>query len=244
MKKLLLTIFAITALVACDKDAYDQDVVNINVVEQAEEINASIDIDYDIDGLIDRLLDLDLNSKSISGKGSASTARTVNADVACAADARSLSGYTNYLSYEIFSRGSSNFGLIRSEGNLPVAAFSPILTIWLAHSSGDNFDVVVNGNVVSSGTSAGLIGLFAVPNLVSVENLNDRFIYTGAGTTAAAGLDCLNASDYYDVQPAPFPLNGFLATINAALPAGKTSANYAGTTMEAVINAINADIVD
>ena len=48
MKKILLTLFAVAAVfVACDKDEMGYDSSSINVLEEAKEINASVDTDFD-----------------------------------------------------------------------------------------------------------------------------------------------------------------------------------------------------
>ena len=82
MKKLLLTIFTIATLVACNKDAFDQEITNINVLEQAEEINASVDSSDQLDAAFDFINSLNdaVNSGEIevtpkSTKGNASTAK-------------------------------------------------------------------------------------------------------------------------------------------------------------------------
>ena len=260
MKKLLYTLFAFALIVACDKDMDDNyDSSSINPIEAEVEISAeTLSI---VDALVSRLENGLPSDKGVKGT-SGFTARTGDA---CADDTRSLTGYTNYLSYEIFIDGGNNYGLIRSEENLPISdQISPFLTIWLAQDgTGNNFDVVVNGAVVSSGTSAGLIGLFAAPELVAMENLNAAFVYTGVGDvtiascTAATGgstevwapsADGLTwthpTHGSYTLSAAPFPLTGILATTSES-----HSANYAGTgdisdqsTWTAVNTAIRGDL--
>ena len=74
MKKLLFTLFAFAIIIACDKDNLDQDVMNINVLEQAEEINASVDIDFDaykaqLESLMGVLPNDKGNSSSLTQRG-------------------------------------------------------------------------------------------------------------------------------------------------------------------------------
>ena len=257
MKKLLYTLFAFALIVACEKDMDDNyDSSSINPIEAQVEV--SDDTMSIVNALVSRLENGLPSSKGVKGT-SGFTARTGDA---CATDDRSLAGYTNYLSYELFTDSGSNYGLIRSEENLPISdQISPFLTIWLAQdgTTGNNFDVLVNGAVVSSGTSAGLIGLFAAPNLVAMENLNATFVYTGPGdatiasctaatTTAPSweessvtpGLFELAGIGSYTIAPAPFPLTGFLATMSTN-DTSHTVSNYAGTTSSSVHDEIRGD---
>ena len=248
MKKLLLTIFAIAAIVACDKDAYDNDdVANINVLEQAEEINASLDLDVDYDAIITRLTGKDFSS--ISDKGSVSTRRSTTTPVACADDARdglTIGGSTDYISYEFTTIGGVNYGVIRSEAETFTAPFNRVVNLVFVNLGSNNVGVYVNGSSVATLNIPAFTPLFDNTILTSafVEVLDSNFVYTGDSNVADAGLSCIYAGQYYEVTPAPFPLNGFLATLNVvALPAGMSSANYAGTTEEAVRTAIENDIV-
>ena len=253
-------LFAFAIIVACDKDTDDNyDSSSINPIEAQVEV--SDDTMSIVNALVSRLENGLPSDKGVRGT-SGLTARSGDN---CGVDDRSLSGYTNYISYEIFTDAttSNNFGLIRSEENIPVSdQISPFLTVWLAQDgSGNDFDVIVNGAVVSSGNSAGLIGLMAVPNLRSMEALNAAFIFTGVGdvtiadcTAAAAASWTENPSDAglfelagigsYRLTPAPFPLTGMLATVVSKDDSANVVANYAGTTADAVNTAIRADFVD
>ena len=256
MKKLLLTLFAVAAVfVACDKDALDQDVSNINVLEQAEEINASLDIDFDYDALVARLTGKNLSSSDKSDKGSASTARNTGTNVACGDDERdglTIDGETDYITYELATINGNNYGVIRSEELTRTAAFTPVATITFVNKGSGLTKIFVNGEYVNEFTSVPFGNLYADSALRTsadvpfayIENLNSNFIYIGDGTAASAGLSCIYAGQYYEVTPAPFPLNGFLATLRGALPTGMDSANYAGTTEAAVRAAIEADIIN
>ena len=80
--------------------------------------------------------------------------------------------------------------------------------------------------------------------------LADRSGIAGGIAPQASRFDttCNSAIDYstyYTVTSAPFPLTGFLATLNSNAPAFTGSAaNYAGTTRESVETAIENDIRD
>ena len=79
MKKLFYLLFAFALIVACEKDSYDQDVENINVLEQAEEINASVDSDAQLDAAFNFINELNnaVNSGEIkvTPKEGSSTAK-------------------------------------------------------------------------------------------------------------------------------------------------------------------------
>ena len=252
MKKLILSLFAVaTIFVACDKDD------NLDSVTIAPEVEVSVGNpnDINIDALIERLISSDYTAP----KGSASSARTSTAP--CVADARTVpTGATNFISYEVFLSGSDLRAVLRSEDSPAVAGFTPLATVYLAQTGGNSFNVVLNGNIISSGESAGLIGLMSVPNFIVVENLDANGLYIERGTTAASGLDCSAAppanwtssvsgdittwthATYgsYTIQGAPFPLTGFLATV-ATNNSGNTVSNYAGTSSSTVSDRIRDD---
>ena len=243
MKKLLLSLFAIaTVFVACDKEAID---VQEPTAIEIEEANASMDLDLDIEGIVNRLSNKDFSS----AKGSDDAARTGTATQACSEDVRdglTIEGSTDYLSYEIASINGANYAIIRDEAHSPLGDFTPLVTVFFVNKGNNVTDVVIGGNVVSSFTNSGFAGLYADGTVGGgfIEGLSSVYVYTGDSSVDAAGLGCIYAGQYYDVTPAPFPLNGFLATLNdVALPAGMSSANYAGTTEEAVRAAIEADII-
>ena len=256
MKKFLFTIFAFALIVACEKDAFEQDTYDINPIEAAEEINASLDIDFDYDALVARLTGKDLSVDNTKGsKGSASTARNTGTNVACGDDERdglTIDGETDYITYELATINGNNYGVIRSEELTRTAAFNPVATITFVNKGSGLTKIFVDGNYVNEFTSVPFGDLYADSALRTsagvpfayIENLNSNFIYIGDGTAASAGLSCIYAGQYYEVTPAPFPLNGFLATLRGALPSGMDSANYAGTTEEAVRAAIEADIIN
>ena len=82
MKKFIYLLFAFAIIVACEKDAYDQDTEQINVLEQAEEINASVELDDEftaafnfINNLNNSINNGDIEVTSKSSKGTSSTAK-------------------------------------------------------------------------------------------------------------------------------------------------------------------------
>ena len=250
MKKIFLTLIAVAAVfVACDKDALDQDVNNINVLEQAEEINASLDLDVDYDAIITRLTGKEFSSSNNFSKGSASTARNTGTNTPCADDTRhglTIGGSTDYISYEFTTIGGSNYGVIRSEALTRTAAFNRVVNLVFVNLGSNDVGVYVNDALVATLNIPSFIPLFdnAILANAFVENLDSNFVYAGDSDISAAGLSCIYAGDFYDVTPAPFPLQGFLATINSNLPSTMSSANYAGTDEAAVRAAIENDILN
>ena len=248
MKKLILSLFAIaTVFVACNKESIDS---ADPIAAEIEDVQVGV-TDVDIDALIERLSSFD--TSSLSSKGFASSARST---APCVADARvAPTGASNYISYEVFLNGSDLRAVLRSEDSPALASFRALATVFLVHTTGNDFNVVLNGNVVSSGSSVGLIGLMRAPEFIAVENLNANGLYTGRGTTAASGLDCTAApaaswtSDAaglvwthpthgsYTLSEAPFPLSGWLATTSEV-----GHLNYAGTASNTVRIAIEANL--
>ena len=249
MKKLLLTLFAVAAVfVACDKDALDQDITNINVLEQAEEIGASVDLTGAIDSSFEFIGSVDIPKES-----SNETSKV------------GASG-TRWLHIIFFDHGSQNLALLRGEGatescwgNLPGFAHSTLYT-W--DSSSNTLTVVVED---ASGESAPTPRVQSAANAVRFNRLfapastTDRIRVTNSrrsraitGTPPAAStfdFGCIPAlmGNAYSITPAPFPLNGFLATINSSFDfvtygLDADADNYAGTSEAAVIEAIENDI--
>ena len=259
MKKLLYTLFAFALIVACEKDMDDNyDSSSINPIE-AEVSN--LDIDAIVGDLVSRWT---ANGISVpSTKGSVSTAR--NTGTACAEDTRdgqTIDGETDYISYEIAIINGRNFGIARSDADSPLAAFTPLVTVYFVNKGSNNVNIVVNGSVVNSFNNAQFIPLFAngAPlNGGYVENLNAAFIYLTPGTLADAGVACTAAAPAswgessttpglfelagvgsYTIAPAPFPLTGFLATMSTN-DTSHTVSNYAGTTSSSVHDEIRGD---
>ena len=245
MKKLLFTIFAIAAIVACDKDAYDNDdITNINVLEQAEEINASLDIDFDAA--------FDFIGSVEAPKGSNVTSKV------------GASG-TEWIHVIFFDYNNQNLALLRGDGaeeacwrGLSDFAHSSLYT-WDTASDDLTVEVeMIDGTTrsvtrpQSTEAAARFDRLFSSDALNRVRVTNTRRSGTITGTPPAiTDLDfgCIPAlnGNAYDITPAPFPLEGFLATINSSFDfltygLDANASNYAGTTEAAVIEAIEDDI--
>ena len=250
-------LFAFAIIVACEKDTDDNyDSSSINPIE-AEVSN--LDIDTIVGDLVSRWT---ANGISVpSSKGSVSTARSTG--TACVEDTRdglTIDGETDYISYEIAIINGRNFGIARSDADSPLAAFTPLVTVYFVNKGSNNVNIVVNGSVVNSFNNAQFIPLFAngAPlNGGYVENLNAAFIYLTPGTLADAGIACTAAAPAtwvpgdnglfsltgvgsYRLSPAPFPLTGFLATMETN-DTSNTVRNYAGTTSSSVHDAIRGD---
>ena len=105
--------------------------------------------------------------------------------------------------------------------------------------------MVGNNAAGSFATNSGMDYLFGLDNLLDISRVDQELFVLQASITAASiGLDCSPIQGLYEITPAPFPLNGFLATILANASFDGSSLNYAGTDRQAVIDAIEADILD
>ena len=246
MKKLLLSLFAIaTVFVACDKEAIDsQEPTAIEI----SEANASLDSNLDTDLLIESLMSR-YGVKGFEFTSSPSSSRTGTATVACAEDTRdgqTIDGSTDYITYELATINGSNYGIIKSEAETFTAPFTPVATLAFVNKGSGLTKIFLNGNYVNEFTSTPFEALYDNALLANayVENLNHLFIYLNDGNLNDAGLSCVNAGQYYEVTPAPFPLNGFLARITNPSGFAGNSLNYAASTEAAVRTAIEADIAD
>ena len=261
MKKILLTIFAITAIVACDKDAYDQDVANINVLEQAEEINATVDYDtsivFDIINNIDGLTDA-IHSKSEFKGNSNLTARTSTA-ADCHDNRPAATSGNSRLDVQFLPDASGNLGysIIRGNDDIPLLLNRNFVRFSIPATGDISLELFVqgaDGNFGAAiplgdiGPEPGLSTLAGLPSFLDIDRVNNFFASQTPSVTetpADAGIDCIGL--LYEVTPAPFPLNGFLATIIQGANLGGfsgSSANYAGTTEAAVRQAIENDIMN
>ena len=257
MKKILLTLFAVAAVfVACDKDGLYQEISNINVLEQADEINASVEISEKeaidlLSSLIGNISDLpegDLfYNAPKKAKGSASTART--SDGSCG-DER---GAGDFITLTYFQNANELAVLVRSEDNIPVTIPDSEVSLELTYIlSGSTYTIRNEGtgfNVASGLTpSAGLLAAFGNPlNLLyRVNSANaPQAVLTGA-LRVAAGIDCVGQSigwtedgsviglfthptyGSYQLSDAPFPLSGVLARVMSDdAPTGGATLNYA-----------------
>ena len=246
MKKLLLSLFAIaTIFVACDKEE--------NLVEpmanELEEIQVSQPTDFSdmIDSSFDFIGDIDVP------KGESSSSKV------------GASG-TQWIHAIFFDHGSQNVVLLRGSGaeeacwgNLPTFASSTLytwdtatdmLTVVVENASGES---APRSRPQSAGSAARYDRLFGSTTLNRIRVTNSRRSAAITGTPPAISLFDFSCSPdltgAYDITPAPFPLTGFLATINSSfdfLGAGldADAANYAGTSTSTVIEAIERDIMN
>ena len=244
MKKLLLTIFTVAMLVACNKDAFDQDVENINVLDQTE-ISSDIsgidaNLDIDVDAITERLEGIASRMKSFDRKDR-STARTAGGYI------KLSSGASNGIYYEFVY---SDDVLLCNE-----ASHSFLEEIFLVLNSSNETEIRLiapsgGDSILVSTITTDFSFLFAITITEGLRvNLADGSynLVNGQGTpsfTFGSETFAFNCDGtYYSITPAPFPLRGFLATIiDGALPTGMSSSNYAGTDEAAVKAAIENDI--
>ena len=237
MKKLLLTIFAIAAIVACEKDAYENnDVANITPIEaEVQDIDASIvfDILREVDGF---------SVKEALKSNNSHTARSTTLSNDCADGRTSRSG--DRLDVSLIPHASGLHAVIRSEEELPLTG-SPAAAFSLI-KNGNTINILVGTTAAGDfPTNAGMDALFDIADLLSISRVDQELFVLQANVPAAdLGLDCSPIQGLYDLTPAPFPLNGFLATITDAAGFTGNSANYAGTNEADVRAAIEADILD
>ena len=249
MKKLLLTIFAIAAIVACDKDAYDNDdVTNINVLEQAEEINASVELpNDDVLDIINSVLGTNLMKGSERGEH----------NLASKAD--------NRVTMHLFSRaGVTGLALVDDTNDrFCFNAIDGVVFLNSVHlnkqSGSNNIEVTLGENpeVISTlngdystlfNTPINLLLMLDSAGLITEQGIFNSYDVGTAGSTVIR-FGC--AGDYYSTDDAPFPLDGHLATITDALGItnafGGSSRTFAGTNMEGangVIATIEAEIIN
>ena len=253
MKKLIFSLFAIaTIFVACNKETTES--IEPSIIEM-EEVSASVDLD--IDSLTDRLIRLS-NNKNLSPKDN-STNRTPGGHI------KLISGVntTSNTYYEFLF--SDDLDLCN------VSNVSYLETIWLV-LDGTETDIHIiseTGPVIGTITAdlSFIYGLTITEGLsVNLGNLDvavvdgaggvditlgsERFNFTCATASvwapSASDANMISNPDYgtYSVSPAPFPLTGFLATYISAATGVSQPANYAGTTRDAVMTAIQNDFAD
>ena len=260
MKKLLLTIFVFAAIVACEKDAYDNDATSINVLEQAEEINASVDNSSKEEGLsLVKELFFSQNISQKINKKTASTARTSTVED-CHDNRPAGSNFIDAQAFPHPTISGQFWFVVRGTGDIPLrlnrnlvriqipsSASEDILLLLFVQDAQGNFGQPIElARIPYESSLADLVPLLAGQvdtDLVTAYGVSQT--PTTYETPVDAGIDCAGA--LYEVTPAPFPLSGFLATIlpGADLTSyGGSSANYAGTDRDAVIREIERDIRD
>ena len=249
MKKFLFTIFAFAIIVACEKDAYENnDVSNINPIEAEVEVS-----DLDIDGLVDRLI------SSTQKNGKKSSSNTAKDAVRGTSYITIFTGVVNGFLYEIAFDDTVTF--------CDNASGLTQLTLTLDSSGGTDVRIGdQNGvSVVNVPGIEFLFGLdinqglrinaadFAVENSVAANNVfpfNGGVSYDFAcdewNTDGANGIGMYTnpsrPNENFEVMRAPFPLSGFLAR-HINLDSGDL--NYAGTDLngaDGVKAAIEANI--
>ena len=233
MKKILLTLFAVAAVfVACDKDGLDQEITNINVVEQAEEINASVEID---ESIMQGLLSLDFSSN----KGSVNTGRTTRP---AAADVNGL--YLNF-----YTEGGNNYVSFTSD-DVGQVCHTGTTQQRLYSLEGNDLKVYVGDGTtaVVTLTDITFAFLFAIDNFRVVYQIDSEFLiqsspaygtftfsdcaggtveWTQSSTTA--GLWEHPTYGSYQLSNAPFPLSGVLARVMSEGTDVSGTLNYAAS---------------
>ena len=268
MKKILLTLFAVAAIVACDKDDMYNDSSSINVLQEAEEIGASVDLEIDAESFINGLANSVTKEEIANYEASKLTKRTGAAN-------------TEWLHVVFFTFGSSNTPLayLRSDDTAEICAeggqISVIYTLETAGNGNSRLKIErIDGDGTVRPASYSNIGASLRTNYATlfsntidrVYRANPGFSGIVPGTVPSLTLLANNGIDFvcgpvdewindgtglwtnpvypgysYRTTTAPFPLSGFLATI-VTKPSGDVSANYAGTGMSDVTGAIETDI--
>ena len=254
MKKILLTLFAVAAIfVACDKDAYDQEITNINVLEQAEEINASVESSVDIDALTATLNRLSNNRKNYQPKPSNDTAKTggAGAYIAIVGGVNSGSFYEFLFSNDLAPCNLDDYSYLETVYLVLNAANET--EIRLLAPSGSPTESLLVGTITDDFSFLYTITISEGLKVVLSSSVIDHQPDSSASLSFAFGSDTFDFScgvdltGAYDVMPAPFPLTGFLARINSDFDFTGLDANalnYAGSSREDVVREIENDIMN
>ena len=239
MKKLLLSLFAVaTVFVACDKDSIDaQDATIVNL----EETVVSSEIDTETGDLfIDFILN-NINNLPTSKKGTASNS----------------SKGSDYVNVVVYSEGGFTYLALLDETNDDVC-FNNIAesqffwdnsagdgSILRVEDSDENLVREVRGDF-SAFFALGLNSISQLTLTSSDLTINGSSDLSDINTATVEGADVnfICAEGKYTVTAAPFPLQGFLATVIDQNSFMGTSLNYAGTDRNAVEAAIEANIID
>ena len=221
MKKILLTLFAVAAIViACDKDAYDADTTNINIIEQAEEINATVD--FDLSRIEETLNRLSSNIKSFPVKDN-TTARTAGGHI------RILGGADGSIYYEFafsddievcneatYSFLEENIYIVlNAAGNTEVRVGSltaaPVATLTRDFSSvfARSIQEGISYDFSSGNIGGGVVGNDGIAFGSTVFD----FICDGWSFDSATMTWSHPTQGSYIISEAPFPLNGILARV-------------------------------
>ena len=259
MKKLLYTLFAFAIIVACEKDMDDNASYSVSPLEEVSVDKVDTSLIFDILNGIDGLSD-SLSAESNFKGNSNLTARTStsadchdNRPAATSGNSRLdvqfLPDASGNLGYSII-RGNSDVDLLlnRNFVRFSIPATGDISLELFVQGADGNFGAAIPlGDI---GPEPGLAIIAGLPDFLDIDRVNNFFASQTPSVTedaAAAGIACVSLAPvtmHYNVTDAPFPLTGYLATIvDASLFTG-SSANYAGTTREAVVEAIERDIRD
>ena len=240
MKKLLLTLFAVAAIVACQKD--DSVIEPTGAMLEIGDVQI-VENNYDTSEIFDLLRDADIAAEDGSSKDASSARTTLSNE--CVDGRESRDG--DRLDVSLVQHVSGLHAVIRSENEIPLtggaaAAFSLI-------KNGNTINILVGTTASGSfPTNSGMDFLFGIDSLLDISRVDQELFVLQANVAASdLGLDCSPIQGLYDVTPAPFPLNGWLATIKANVGTASftgTSLNYAGTDEAAVRAAIEADIMN
>ena len=247
MKKLLLTLFAVAAIVACQKE--DDSI--------AIQPDASMDAQL-VSGESSRTVDLLENLEGILASAEGMS-KQFNLNELVPSSERNIGADTLEISLHAYS--GSDYLVIQGGDTDDIcrdnAGVEDLGKIGFVKTDANNFNVVVylpTGSVIEASTgnslSSGLNGLFTVASaagFTSISRVNLRLFPLEANISVPnAGIACVGS--LYTVTAAPFPLNGWLATLNANADLsqffGGSSLNYAGTDEAAVRAAIEADIMN
>ena len=266
MKKLLYTLFAFAIIIACEKDMDD----NYNV-DSISPIEAQVDIDFDalknqLEGLMGATSKIGtprsttqrggdngdnwIELTAFNGTGADSNAIfahvfTEGNPILCY-DGFTLNGapvVTSTYSFDDDGR-SAVIGILTIEVDGAVQTFDipePLRSTYVTNF-GNSFDGVFrvattsNGGYSVSGSQPNRAD-FTFPACASAGPAP----ITWTAPSAANGIGTYTSSTglTYIISAAPFPLTGFLATTSES-----GSANYAGTTIQAVRDAIELDLTD
>ena len=244
MKKLLYTLFAFAIIVACEKDMDDNYNVNsISPIEVTVDSSDAIDAAFEFIGSVEAPKE----SSSVTSKVGATG--------------------TQWIHVIFFAHGGQNLALLRGStatescwDNLPGFVRSALytwntttneLTVTVETAAGE---LPATPRPQSDASAARYDRLFRGTALDRIRVTNDRYTrsITGTPPTDVIDFSCstgtTDVSGAYGVTRAPFPLTGYLATIDDTFTfisgLDANAANYAGSDERAVRNAIEGDILN
>ena len=225
--------------VACDKDD------NLDQAAIAPDMEVSVNNanDVDVDGLVGRLIS---STRKNGTKSSSASKDAVRGTSTITIFTGVVNGYLYEIAFDdVVSFCDNSSGLTK-------------LTLFL-NSSGDTEVKIGDSSGPTVATVPGIEFLFTL-DIAQGLRINASTLDVEQATNTAGVYSFTDATSYnfvcaaagpavtthYTVTNAPFPLTGFLATINPGAGANFTgsSANYAGTTEASVRAAIEADILD